>query len=64
MKDLLKSVVKALPDHKEHKADLHAVDYMDDGSRIALHVQIDGNEVTDDYFDVFDPDVSIGQSQI
>lgn len=51
VKDLLKSVVKALPDHKEHTADLHAVEYMDDGSRIALHVQIDGNEVNDESFD-------------
>jgi N-methylhydantoinase B/oxoprolinase/acetone carboxylase alpha subunit len=45
VKDLLKSVVRSVADQKDHKADLHAVEYMDDGSAIVLRVEIDGNEV-------------------
>ena len=46
VKDLLRSVVKSLAekDHQQ-KATLHAVDYMDDGSKICLSVNIDGQAV-------------------
>ena len=46
VKDLLRSVVKSLPEkNHQQKATLHAVDYMDDGSKICLRVDIDGQEV-------------------
>ena len=46
MKDLLRSVVKSLAERiTEQKATLRAVDYMDDGSKICLCVNIDGQKV-------------------
>ncbi len=50
MKDLLKTVVHTLSEKEnkkdQDKAKLQAMDYMDDGSRICLSVEIDGKEVT------------------
>jgi hypothetical protein len=46
VKDLLRSVVKSLAEKdQQQKATLRAVDYMDDGSKICLCVDIDGQEV-------------------
>lgn len=49
MKDLLKTVVHSLSEKgnsiDQNRAKLQAVDYMDDGSKICLSVEIDGNEV-------------------
>ncbi len=49
MKDLLKTVVHSLAEktnqNDKDKAKLQAVDYMDDGSKICLSVEIDGKEV-------------------
>lgn len=66
MKDLLKSVVRSVTDQKDQKADLHAVEYMDDGSSIALRVEIDGKEVrrNDSFFPRHDSTLDAGQSQI
>lgn len=49
VKDLLKTVVKSLAE-KENQTDkdhakLQAFDFMDDGSRICLNVEINGKEV-------------------
>lgn len=44
VKDLLKSVAKS-----DSKVNLHAIDYMDDGSRINLRVEIDGMKVAVKY---------------
>lgn len=49
MKDLLKTVVDSLAEkgniNNQNRAKLQAVDYMDDGSRICLSIDIDGKEV-------------------
>ncbi len=50
MKDLLKTVVHSLSEkanqNDKDKAKLQAIDYMDDGSKICLSVEIDGKEVS------------------
>ena len=49
MKDLLKTVVHSLSEKgkttAQDRAKLQAMDYMDDGSKICLSVEIDAKEV-------------------
>ena len=49
MRDLLKTVVHSLSkkstENDKDQAKLQAIDYMDDGSKICLSVEIDGKEV-------------------
>ncbi len=45
MRDLLKTVAHSLSEKENNNGKLQAVDYMDDGSKICLCVEIDGKEV-------------------
>ena len=49
MRDLLKTVVQSLSEKENNNdkdsAKLQAVDYMDDGSKICLSIDINGKEV-------------------